>query len=151
MEEYRKCGLYIRVSTERQVAEGESLDEQEERLREFCRVRNWKVIKVYREEGKSAKDTNRLAFKELLRDVENGLIDTLVVKKLDRPSRSIFDFEKIYNFLQNHHVDLVSLHENFDTTTAIGRAVVRIVLVSCSSGLKKDCGMVAFLHLDIRH
>ena len=47
MNEYRKCGLYIRVSTERQVAEGESLDEQEERLREFCRVRNWKIVKVY--------------------------------------------------------------------------------------------------------
>ncbi len=129
MEEFRKCGLYIRVSTERQAVEGESLDEEEERLRRFCRVRNWRVIKVYREEGKSAKDTNRPAFKELLRGVENGLIDTLVVKKLDRLSRSIVDFEKIYNFLQNHHVDLVSLHENFDTTTAIGRAVVRIVMV----------------------
>lgn len=55
MEEYRKCGLYIRVSTERQAVEGESLDEQEERLREFCRVRNLKVVKVYREEGESAK------------------------------------------------------------------------------------------------
>ncbi|RKY69413.1 MAG: hypothetical protein DRQ24_10815, partial [Candidatus Latescibacterota bacterium] len=65
-------------------------------------------------------------------------------------SRSIVDFEKIYNFLQNHHVDLVSLHENFDTTTAIGRAVVRIVLVSCSSVLKKDCGMVVSHHLGIR-
>ena len=53
MNEDRKCGLYIRVSTERQAVEGESLDEQEERLREFCRVRNWKVVKVYREEGKS--------------------------------------------------------------------------------------------------
>ncbi len=129
MEKFKKCGLYIRVSTERQAAEGESLDEQEERLREFCRVRNWKVVKVYREEGRSAKDTNRPAFKELLRDIESGLIDTLIVKKLDRLSRSIVDFEKIYNFLQNHHVDLVSLHENFDTTTAIGRAVVRIVMV----------------------
>ena len=129
MSEYRKCGLYVRVSTERQAVEGESLDEQEERLREFCRVRNWKVVKVYREEGKSAKDTNRPAFKELLKGIENGLIDTLVVKKLDRLSRSIIDFEKIYNFLQSHHVDLVSLHENFDTTTAIGRAVVRIVMV----------------------
>ncbi len=117
------------ISTERQAVEGESLDEQEERLREFYRGRNWKVVKVYREEGKSAKDTNRPAFKELLRDIENGLIDTVVVKKLDRLSRSIVDFEKIYNFLQNHHVDLVSLHENFDTTTAIGRAVVRIVMV----------------------
>lgn len=126
---YRTCGLYLRVSTDRQATEGESLEEQEQRLRDFCKQRNWNVVKVYREEGRSAKDTNRPEFKELLKDVENRVVDTVVVKKLDRLTRSIIDFERIYNFLQNQHVDLVSLHENFDTTTAMGRAVVRIVMV----------------------
>jgi len=62
-------------------------------------------------------------------DIENGIIDTVVVKKLDRLSRSIIDFERIYNFFEKHNVDLVSLFENFDTTIAIGRAVIRIVMV----------------------
>lgn len=87
------------------------------------------MVKVYCEEGRSAKDTNRPKFKELLKDVESGNINTVIVKKLDRLSRSIIDFERIYNFLESHNVDLVSLHENFDTTTAMGRAVIRIVMV----------------------
>ena len=57
------------------------------------------------------------------------MIDTFVVKKLDRLFRSIVDFEEIYSFLQNHHVDFVSLHESFDTATVISRAVGRIVMV----------------------
>ncbi len=129
MSDYRACGLYVRVSTDKQAIEGESLEEQEQKLKDFCKQRNWNVVKVYCEEGRSAKDTNRPKFKELLKDVENRVIDTVVVKKLDRLSRSIIDFERIYNFLESHNVDLVSLHENFDTTTAMGRAVIRIVMV----------------------
>lgn len=129
MNDYRTCGLYVRVSTDRQAIEGESLEEQEQRLREFCRQRNWNIVKVYCEEGQSPKDTNRPKFKELLKDVESGVINTVIVKKLDRLSRSIIDFESIYHFFESRNVDLVSLHENFDTTTAMGRAVIRIVMV----------------------
>jgi len=63
---YRVCGLYVRVSTDRQAIEGESLQEQEQKLEDFCKQRNWNVMKVYREEGRSAKDTNRPEFKKLL-------------------------------------------------------------------------------------
>jgi len=125
----RKCALYLRVSTDQQALDGESLEEQEERLRAFCKTRNWKVTKVYREEGRSGKDTNRPQFQQMLQDIREGKVDTVVVKKIDRLSRSILDFEKTYNFFVEHNVDLVSLQENFDTTTAIGRAVIRIVLV----------------------
>lgn len=106
MNDYRACGLYVQVSTDRQALEGESLEEQEQRLRDFCKQRNWNVVKVYCEEGRSAKDTNRPKFKELLKDVESGIINTVIVKKLDRLSRSIIDFERIYNFLESHNVDL---------------------------------------------
>lgn len=129
MNDSRACGLYVRVSTDRQALEGESLEEQEQRLRDFCKQRNWNVVKVYCEEGRSAKDTNRPRFKELLKNMENGGINTVIVKKLDRLSRSIVDFERICHFFESHNVDLVSLHENFDTTTAMGRAVIRIVMV----------------------
>jgi len=43
---YRACGLYVRVSTDRQAVEGESLEEQEQRLREFCKTRNWNIAKI---------------------------------------------------------------------------------------------------------
>ena len=64
----RKCALYIRDSTDRQANEGESLEKQEKRLREFCKSRNWIIVKVYREEGKSGKDANRPQFQNLLHD-----------------------------------------------------------------------------------
>ncbi|MGE4546770.1 MAG: recombinase family protein [Desulfurella sp.] len=47
MSNYRACGLYVRVSTDRQAIEGESLEEQKQRLRDFCKQRNWKIVKIY--------------------------------------------------------------------------------------------------------
>ena len=55
-------------------------------------------------------------------------MDLVLVKKVDRLSRSLVDFEKTHALLERHHVDLVSLQENFDSTTAVGRAVLRVVL-----------------------
>ncbi len=125
----RRCGLYVRVSTIGQAEEGESLDEQEQRLKAFCEYKGWKNYNVYREEGRSAKDTNRPALQRLLSDIEKGLINTVIVKKIDRLSRSILDFEQMFKFFEERGVDLISLNENFDTSTAIGRSVIRIILV----------------------
>jgi DNA invertase Pin-like site-specific DNA recombinase len=61
-----------------------SLEEQEEKLRAFCKNRNGKIPKVYREEGKCGKDTNRPQFQQMLQDIREGKIDTVVVKKIDR-------------------------------------------------------------------
>lgn len=125
----RRCGLYVRVSTVGQAEDGESLDEQEQKLKAFCEFKGWKNYKVYREEGRSAKDTNRPALQRLLSDTEKGLINTVIVKKIDRLSRSILDFEQMFKFFEEKGVDLISLNENFDTSTAIGRSVIRIILV----------------------
>ena len=125
----RKHAIYLRVSTIGQAEEGESLDEQGDRLRAFCKYKGWEEVEVYREEGRSGKDINRPELQRLLADIEGGLVQTVIVKKLDRLSRSIIDFENLYGLFREHTVDLVSLQENFDTTTAIGRGVVRIVMV----------------------
>jgi len=124
-----RCAIYTRVSTDNQVIDGESLDEQEKKLLDYCRLRDWQVVKVYREEGRSGKNLERPKFKKLIKDIENGVIDTIVIKKVDRLSRSILDFEKTYNFFERNKINLVSLQENFDTATAIGRAIIRTVLV----------------------
>lgn len=128
-EKKRKCGIYIRVSTPEQAREGESLDEQITTIEKFCEFKNFNHRRVYREEGKSAKDTNRPEFQKLLFDIESGRVNTVIVKKIDRFSRSIIDFENTYKIFEKHDVDFISLQENFDTTIAIGRAALRIVLI----------------------
>jgi site-specific DNA recombinase len=72
--------------------EGESLDEQTNRLKAFCVSRGWKVNGVYREEGFSGKDLKRPEFQRMMADIHKGRINSVVVKKIDRLSRSIIDF-----------------------------------------------------------
>ena len=121
--------LYIRVSTDRQAKEGDSLEEQESELKKFCEYRNFKIHKVFIERGKSGGNTNRPEYKKLVKDIENGKINAVVVKKLDRLSRSLLDFEQLMTKLQDNEVEFISLRENFDTTTAMGKAMLRVALV----------------------
>ena len=133
----RLCGLYIRVSTLRQadVVDG-SLDAQESRLKAYVDYENskgdgaWQIAGVYREEGRSGKDLNRPEFQRMLRDIRNGKIDTVIVYKIDRLTRSLRDFSVLWEKFQNKGgVEVISLNEKFDTTSAIGRAMLHIVLV----------------------
>ena len=128
-EEPIVVGLYIRVSTDRQANEGDSLDEQEKELRKYCDYRNFRIHKLYIERGKSGGNTNRPEYKAIIRDIEAGKISAVVVKKLDRLSRSLLDFEALMVTLQTHNVDFISLREQFDTTTAMGKAMLRVALV----------------------
>ncbi len=129
LDQDRKCALYVRVSTAHQAEEGESLDEQIRKLEDYCSYRRWPDVTVYREEGFSGKDLKRPAFQKLMADINKGKINTVIVKKVDRLSRSITDFENVYKKFQEKNVDLISLQENFDTSSAIGRSVIRIVLI----------------------
>ena len=130
----KRCGIYVRVSTSRQalVKEG-SLETQEDRLRAYVKVRNneneeWKAIDVYKE-AKSGKDADRSEYQRLIADIKNGRINTVICTKIDRISRSLLDFYKLYDIFQKHRVDFVSLEENFDTSTPAGRAMLKITLV----------------------
>ena len=132
----RKCGLYIRVSTIRQanVIEG-SLDAQESRLREYVATENkygeenWIITEVYREEGRSGKDMKRPEFQRLRNDIDANKINTVIVAKIDRLTRSLRDFSILWEKFNEEGVEFVSLGDNFDTKTAIGRAMLQIVLV----------------------
>lgn len=125
-----KVALYIRVSTQEQAKEGYSIGEQEERLKNYCKAMLWDIYKIYRDPGYSGGDTNRPGLKEMMRDVEDGKVDKVVVYKLDRLSRSQLDtlylIEKV--FLANG-TDFVSMSENFDTSTPFGRAMIGILAV----------------------
>ena len=77
-------------------------------------------FKKYRDKGYSGKNTDRPRFKDLVRDIERGLIKRVVVYKLDRISRSIIDFSNMMELFQRYNVEFVSSTEKFDTSTPMG-------------------------------
>lgn len=130
MEENKKVGVYIRVSTEDQAREGHSLDEQLDRIKEFCKFKRYEICKIYREDGKSAKDMKgRPEFQKMLKDVRNDVIDTVCIYKLDRLTRSIKDLEEILVLLEEYKCDLVSITEEINTNNAFGKFFIRLVIL----------------------
>ena len=132
----KKCGLYVRVSTQDQVhVKDGSLDTQLDLLNEYLALMSkttdddWRVAARYREEGKSGKDTRRPEYRRMLRDVEAGTIDTVVCTKLDRVSRSLPDFYALLETLERHDVAFVSLKERWDTSDSMGRFALKMVLI----------------------
>lgn len=126
----KRIGAYIRVSTEDQAREGHSLDEQLDRIKAFCKFKGYKICKIYREDGKSAKDMKgRPEFQKMLNDVCNGVIDGVCIYKLDRLTRSIKDLEEILVLLEEQNCDLVSVTEDINTSNAFGKFFVRLVIL----------------------
>ena len=127
-EEKKIAGLYIRVSTEDQVREGFSLPEQEKRLRTMCEYKGYEIYKVYEERGISAKTGNhRPKFEELLQDIRDKKVNTIVVLKLDRLTRSVADWEKILTFLEENDAYLDCANDDINTTNANGKMISRIL------------------------
>ena len=97
---------------------------------EFCKHElKGGSFKVYEDKGYSGKNTDRPRFKDLIRDIERGLIRRVVVYKLDRISRSIIDFATMMELFQHHNVEFISSTEKFDTSTPMGRAMLNICIV----------------------
>lgn len=131
MNENKKVivGLYPRVSTEDQSRFGHSLDEQECRMKQLCEFKNYEIFKVYREEGVSAKNTNRPKFQEMIEDVKQGKINKIIIFKLDRLTRSIQDLENICKFLDKYNCGLESISEEINTSSANGKFFVRMITI----------------------
>lgn len=125
-----KVGIYIRVSTQEQAQEGYSIDAQTDRLKNYCKARDWNIYNIYTDGGFSGSNMNRPAMQQLMDDIKNSRIDCVLVYKLDRLSRSqkdtLFLIEDL--FLKNN-VEFVSMNENFDTSTPFGRATIGILSV----------------------
>ena len=128
-EEKKIAGLYIRVSTEDQAREGFSLPEQEKRLRAMCEYKNYEIYKVYKDAGISAKTGNkRPTFEELLQDIKDKKCNTIVVLKLDRLTRSVYDWENIIKFLEENNAYLDCANDDINTTNANGKMISRILM-----------------------
>lgn len=130
MEEVKRVFLYARVSTQEQAKEGYSITEQIERLKLYCKIHNWIVVKSFVDAGYSGSNTNRPDLQNMLQDIKKRLCDCVLVYKLDRLSRSQKDtLELIEDYFLKNNVDFISITENFDTTTAFGKAVIGVLSV----------------------
>ena len=97
---------------------------------EFCKYElKGDSFREYTDKGYSGKNTDRPKFQELIRDIEQGLIEKVVVYKLDRISRSIIDFANMMVLFQKYNVEFVSATEKFDTSAPMGRAMLNICIV----------------------
>lgn len=122
-----RVGIYIRVSSRQQVEEGYSLEAQERTLRQYCEIMGWEVHTKYKDEGISGKKFNRPALQQMLKDAKTGLIEKVVIVKLDRISRNTKDILCITDELENFGVSLVCIKDNIDTSSATGK-LLRTVL-----------------------
>lgn len=121
--------IYIRVSTEDQAREGHSLGEQLERLKKLCEYKGYKIFKIYEDGGRSAKDTNRPEFQEMMQAMKDGKINKILIYKLDRLTRSIQDLEQICKLLEEHNCSLESAVEEINTDTANGKFFIRMLTI----------------------
>lgn len=124
-----KVAIYIRVSTKKQVEEGYSLEAQQDRLIKLCETNGYIVYKIYADEGKSGKDTNRPAFQDMMTDMRNREFDKILVMKLDRISRSVIDLELMIKEMQKYNVEFESASEKIDTSTSFGMMFIRLLAI----------------------
>ena len=96
---------------------------------DLCQRAAGQKLTAYQDRGYSGKNTQRPAFQRLLRDVQAGRIGKLYVYRLDRFSRSVADFGRLWEILKANNVEFVSVNENFDTSTPMGRAMLHIIMV----------------------
>lgn len=126
----KRAAIYIRVSTEEQALHGYSLEAQETALVQYANEHDLKIVKIYRDEGFSARKpaTKRKKMQELLVDVEAGLIDIIIFTKLDRWFRSVRDYHAVQTILDKNNVVWRAILEDYQTETADGRLKVNIML-----------------------
>jgi len=121
------AAIYIRVSTQDQAQHGFSLDAQEDSLQNYAKALGYEIYKLYKDEGKSAKDLNRPEMINLLRDAEARKFQAIFIYKLDRFSRSLKDLILTIDKLKDWGIDFVSLQDKIETASASGKLMFQII------------------------
>ena len=128
-----RCAVYTRKSTEEGLErEFNTLHAQRDACEAYIvsqRAEGWMLVgDHYDDGGFSGGNLDRPALRRLLADIEMGLVDVIVVYKIDRLSRSLMDFAKLVETFDAHHVTFVSVTQSFNTTTSMGRLTLNILL-----------------------
>lgn len=124
-----RVAIYIRVSTLHQI-DKDSLPMQREDLTNYCKyIFNTEDYEVFEDAGYSGKNTGRPAFQEMMIKIRKKQFTHILVWKIDRISRNLLDFSNMYEELKKYDVTFVSKSEQFDTSSAMGEAMLKIILV----------------------
>lgn len=124
-----KVAIYIRVSTIHQV-DKDSIPMQKKDLIAYCQlILGTDNYEIFEDAGYSGKNTDRPAFQNMMGRIRKGEFTHVLVWKIDRVSRNLLDFAEMYEELRSLRVTFVSKNEQFDTSTAIGEAMLKIILV----------------------
>ena len=125
-----RCALYDRVSTDMQVKDGLSLDAQRDALTGYAISHGYEIVGCYTDEGITARKNmhSRRELSRLLKDVEAGRIDLILVTKLDRWFRNIKDYHNTQAILEAHNCNWKTIFEQYDTSTSNGRFAINIML-----------------------
>lgn len=129
----KNCAIYTRKSTdERLDMEFNSLDAQREACLNYIasqKSEGWvPVLDEYDDGGFSGGNMDRPALMRLMEDIKAGKIQTVVVYKIDRLTRSLMDFAKLVEVFDAHGVTFVSITQSFNTTTSMGRLTLNVLL-----------------------
>ena len=128
----KRCAVYTRVSIEAIECEFNSLDAQRESAENYIKSQKengWVILpEHYDDDGYSGGNTERPALKRLLADVKAGKIDIILIYKMDRLSRSLLDFMKLAEMLEQHNVSFVSVTQDINTSTSAGRMMLNILM-----------------------
>jgi len=124
----KRVAGYIRVSSSDQAKEGYSLDAQKRKIEEYSEFKEWSVFKIYEDAGISGKSIKgRKAFQDMINDAKNGKFSAILIFKLDRAFRNVKDALNTLDELSKIKVDFISLSENIDTTTAMGKFFFTVI------------------------
>ena len=127
-----KCAIYTRKSTEHGLEqEFNSLQNQEESCKAYIASQSfngWQYYKTYSDAAISGGTMERPALKQMLDDMAHGLVNTVVVYKVDRLSRSILDFHNMMKYFEKYGVNFVSITQSFDTSTSMGKLTLNMLL-----------------------
>src|SRR4051794_27757436 len=127
------CAIYTRVSDDQGLEQDfNSLDAQYDASQSYIRSQahaGWTLIRsTYDDGGFTGGNTDRPGLQRLLADVRSGKIDVIVVYKVDRLTRSLADFAKLVELFDQHNVSFVSVTQQFNTTTSMGRLTLNVLL-----------------------
>ncbi len=144
----KRAALYIRVSTDEQAKHGFSLAEQKHDLEEYARKHHYTVVNVYADEGSSARKAlnRRKGLQQLLDDVRAGQIDIILLKCLDRWFRSVRDFYKVQDVLDQHGVNWECTQEDYNTTTTNGRLMLNLKLSIAQNESDQTSDRIKYVH-----
>jgi predicted site-specific integrase-resolvase len=165
-----RCAIYTRVSSDHGLEQDfNSLDAQHDAAQAYIRSQahaGWMLIRSrYADGGYSGGSIERPALQRLLADVRARKVDVVVVYKVDRLTRSLADFAKLVELFDGHGVSFVSVTQQFNTTTSMGRLTLNVLLSFPSLSGKsppsasatrspppsaRGCGSAASFHWDMR-